>query len=128
MTKNILFADNLTGTEYEREQLSQKFICGVYGAGSVPSLMDMLTQRNYAVAVVDPLRLTIGAYMEMLSVPERVRDVVRRIRAKEIPVIFAESDLKPETFELEHIKDYQAVHRKPYNVEQLIRQIEEITR
>lgn len=126
MAKNILFADNEDRIMYEYKKLNEKF-GNVVVASSVPTLIDRLAERHYDIAIVDPLELTVGAYMSMLSVHERVRDVVARINAEKTPVIFAVSGIEPEVFGLRRGKDYYFVHTKPYLVDQLIEQIEVLT-
>jgi len=124
--KNILFADNPSRTLFEQKELSK--FGDVFVVDSVPSLIDRLSEREYSVAIVDPLELTIGAYMSLLSVHERVRDVVVRIRDYDIPVIFATNSISADVFGLKQGEHYQTEHVKPYNMTQLVQQLETLRR
>ena len=128
MPINILVADDKERMISEEIELKERFGNNIYFARTVADVDRLLNEREYAVAIADPLELhTIPAFMEYFLVSERVRHVLFTIKNKGVPLIFAASEFTKEQLQLEQGKHYDVIHAKPYNVAQLVEQIELLT-
>ena len=115
MTINLLVVDDVERMPYERLKLEERYPGGVYF--NLPSEgIKHATSNPVDVAVIDPI--VYGLYLI-----EEAGELMRTLKSNGAKVIFVDSGLGTEALELTHA-EYDAVHVKPYNVEELIAQIE----
>lgn len=111
----ILVLDNLERMKYEAMVLGTHFPSLVDATDSLPTARAYLREGSYDVTIVDPLSFARDR--------QEAVDLVRECKQRS-KVILAESGIPDDIFTLG--RDYDLRHGKPYDINRLIAQVQEL--